>query len=221
MSIFEKVKIYLLTFERMSNILKHKINILEQQNKHLQNENIFLKTQLYSETLIHYISSGNIYLFKSLINAINYPINAYFNDDSSQNGFTLLTFSSKEREIDFVKYLILNKKADINKTNKKDKWSALMYAVEKHHFGIVRFLLQSGADVNIIDEDGFNALAIAVDTQNEEMVKILLNNHPNLINKDIIIDMVKMIDNENIKQLIENYYGVVINEDNFLTEETI
>jgi hypothetical protein len=53
------------------------------------------------------------------------------------------------------------------------------------------------------------------------MVKILLNNHPNLTNKDIIIDMVKMIDNENIKQLIENYYGVVINEDDFLTEEII
>jgi hypothetical protein len=33
--------------------------------------------------------------------------------------------------------------------------------------------------------------------------------------------MVKMIDNENIKQLIENYYGVVINEDDFLTEEII
>ena len=215
----EKVQIYL--FERMSNKLKHIINILEQQNEHLQNENIFLKTQLYSETLIHYISSGNIYLFKSLINEINYPIDSYFNDYSSQKGFTLLTLSSKEQEIDFVKYLILNKKADVNITNKKDKWSALMYAVEKHNFGIVRFLLQYGADVNIIDEDGFNALAIAVDTQNEEMVKILLNSHPSLTNKNIIIDMVKMTGNEKIKQLIENYYGVEINEDNSLNEETI
>jgi hypothetical protein len=29
------------------------------------------------------------------------------------------------------------------------------------------------------------------------------------------MDMVKMIDNENIKQLIENYYGVVIHKDDF------
>lgn len=50
------------------------------------------------------------------------------------------------------------------------------------------------------------------------MIKILFEKNYIFNNKEIIIDMVKMIDNENIIKLIGNYYGVEINEDNSLSE---
>ena len=186
--------------------LKSRITELETKNAALQSENNKLKIEFYSENLIEYISSGLIPRFKALLNEINYPINSFFSENSSEKGHTLLTFSTVTNQFELVKFLLEEKRADINKANKKDGWTALMYAVENKNFEFVNYFLQKNADINVVDEDGFNAVAIAIDTHNEEMVKLLLDKKPQVNNKEVVVSLLEMSENENIKKMIRNYY---------------
>ena len=193
--------------------LKSRITELETKNAALQSENNKLKIEFYSENLIEYISSGLIPRFKALLNEINYPINSFFSENSSEKGHTLLTFSTVTNQFELVKFLLEEKQADINKANKKDGWTALMYAVENKNYELVNYFLQKNANINIVDEDGFNAVAIAIDTHNEEMVKLLLDKKPQVNNKEVVVSLLEMSENENIIKMIRNYYGVEIEEE--------
>lgn len=193
--------------------LKSRITELETKNAALQNENTKLKIEFYSENLIECISSGLIPRFKTLLNEINYPLNSFFSENSSEKGHTLLTFSTVKNQFELIKFLLEEKQADINKANKKDGWTALMYAVESKNYELVNYFLQKNANVNIVDEDGFNAVAIAIDTHNEEMVKLLLDKKPQVNNKEVVVSLLEMSENENIKKMIRNYYGVEITEE--------
>ena len=193
--------------------LKSRIAELEAKNAALQSENSKLKIELYSENLIEYISFCLAVRFKSLLNETNYPINSFLSDNSSEKGHTLLTFSTVKNQLELVKFLVEEKQVDINKANKKDGWTALMYAVENKNFELVNYFLQKNADINVVDEDGFNAVAIAIDTHSEEMVKLLLDKKPQVNNKEIVVSLLEMSENENIQKMIRNYYGVEITEE--------
>lgn len=193
--------------------LKTRITELETKNKELLIENQRLKIDYYSENIVQYISSNLVSQFKSLINEVNYPMNSYLSENSSEKGHTLLTLSVIKNQFELVKFLINEKKVDVNKSSKKDGWTALMYAVENKNFEIVNYLLENNADVNILDEDGFNAVAIAIDTHNEEMIKLLLEKKPQLNNKEVVVSLLEMAENENIKRMVRNYYGVEITEE--------
>ena len=54
------------------------------------------------------------------------------------------------------------------------------YAADKGHIEIVKFLLEKGANVNIIDNYGNTPLLWAIDKKHLEMVKLLIENGANL-----------------------------------------
>ncbi len=55
-----------------------------------------------------------------------------------------------------------------------------MFAVQNKNNFIARLLLKNGANLNLKDVDGFTALMIAIDSNDLESCKILLEFHPKI-----------------------------------------
>lgn len=120
---------------------------------------------------------------------------ANINAATNGNGYTTLSYSARDGEIDLVKFLI-SAKANVNKGIS----TPLILAAQEGHLDIVKLLLDAGANVNAYDEFGNTALISAVTTscyyrddeykctdekKKIEIVKLLLDAgaNPNLSNK--------------------------------------
>lgn len=53
-------------------------------------------------------------------------------------------------------------------------WTALRWAIQENHIDIVKLLIDSGADIEDVDDIGFTILNTAIGTKNLEIVKILV-----------------------------------------------
>ena len=199
--------------EKMEEMQK-KIKQLEEKNEKLLNENIILKINQFSPKLIELINFDNFTDFKSLIDYWNYPINSYFSEETHLSTYTPLLYCVEKQKIDFVYYLIKERKANPNIVEKKENWSSLMYAIENKNTELVKFLLENKADINHIDIDGFSPLAIAVDTQNAEIINLLLTYNPTFDNKDVVIGLLDLVEDENIVKTICRYYGIEKQKEN-------
>ncbi|XP_019372494.1 PREDICTED: ankyrin repeat domain-containing protein 34B [Gavialis gangeticus] len=106
---------------------------------------------------------------------------AYINE-SNDRGETPLMIACKTKHVDhqsvskakMVKYLLENK-ADPNIQDKSGK-TALMHAcLEKAGPEVVSLLLKSGADPSLQDHSNYSALVYAVNSEERETLKVLLN----------------------------------------------
>ncbi|XP_053556439.1 ankyrin repeat domain-containing protein 34B [Bombina bombina] len=106
---------------------------------------------------------------------------AYINE-SNDRGETPLMIACKTKHVDhqsvskvkMIKYLLENN-ADPNIQDKFGK-TALMHAcLENAGAEVVSLLLESGADPSLQDRTGFSALVYAVNSEDRETLKILLN----------------------------------------------
>ncbi|KAM4809467.1 ankyrin repeat domain-containing protein 34B [Rhinophrynus dorsalis] len=106
---------------------------------------------------------------------------AYINE-SNDRGETPLMIACKTKHVDhqsvskvkMIKYLLENN-ADPNIQDKFGK-TALMHAcLENAGAEIVSLLLESGADPSLQDHTGFSALVYAVNSEDKETLRILLN----------------------------------------------
>ena len=79
---------------------------------------------------------------------------------------------------------------------------------------LIKPILENKADINHIDIDGFSPLAIAVDTQNAEIINLLLTYNPNFDNKDVVIGLLDLVEDENIVKTICRYYGIEKQKEN-------
>uniref|UniRef100_A0A8C8RQ53 Ankyrin repeat domain 34B n=1 Tax=Pelusios castaneus TaxID=367368 RepID=A0A8C8RQ53_9SAUR len=106
---------------------------------------------------------------------------AYINE-SNDRGETPLMIACKTQHVDqqsvskakMVKYLLENK-ADPNIQDKSGK-TALMHAcLEKAGPEVVSLLLKNGADLSLQDHSGYSALVYALNSEDKETLKVLLN----------------------------------------------
>lgn len=73
--------------------------------------------------------------------------------------------------------IFLNNIHDINSI---DKWgnSALIYAIKYYNtYDKIKLLIDAGADVNIINNDGINALNIAIEFSSNDIIRLLIEHH--------------------------------------------
>lgn len=68
----------------------------------------------------------------------------------------------------------LFKLADVNIRASKNSQTALMLAVSHGNFTMVQILVESGADINIQDDDGSTALMCAAEQGHLDIIKYLL-----------------------------------------------
>ena len=73
------------------------------------------------------------------------------------NGYTLLIQAIKEKDIEKVKTLIIDKKADVNAPDKTGT-TPLHHAVYSASAAVIKFLLENGAKVNAQNKSGYTPL---------------------------------------------------------------
>jgi ankyrin repeat protein len=92
-------------------------------------------------------------------------------DISNKFGETPLMIASIEGNLPLVKSLIQQHKAQINHIG----WTPLHYACAKGHLEIAQYLIANGAIVDALSPSNTTPLMMAVQSGNEQLVKLLLD----------------------------------------------
>ena len=96
--------------------------------------------------------------------------------------FKALVRATKNNQADVVRDILDLDNTIINNT-KKEGESSLMIAVKRGHYEVVEVLMEWGADVVHLNEDGWSALLIGCETGNSQIVALLLNNYGTNVNQ--------------------------------------
>ena len=101
--------------------------------------------------------------------------------------------------------LFLDNSDSINKADYRD-YPYLIYEIKRNNYSAIKFLLDAGANIDIIDKDGKTPLFYAVLTNNSKITKLLLNKgaNPNteIINDLSLLDIAKKNSNSEIVELL-------------------
>jgi ankyrin repeat protein len=94
--------------------------------------------------------------------------------DQEMKGATAFLISAYYNCDEFIR-LLMEKGANINERRKLDGRTALMLAIEKGNTGMVKLLIDSGADLNALDAKGTSPLALAMGKKNPQIQTMLKN----------------------------------------------
>ncbi len=86
---------------------------------------------------------------------------------------TLLNWAAYGGSLEMVK-LLIDKHADVNAHANKAGWTPLMNASAMGFPLVAEYLLDHGADLNVLNAEGYNALAFAAVKQRADVVRLLL-----------------------------------------------
>ncbi len=96
---------------------------------------------------------------------------ASFDDE----GVSILDFAINSSDFKLVKKLH-EKGVDLNKTNRKSRFTALMAAVCYNEYEILEFLIKNRADLEARDSSGYTAYTFAKKMRKKKMMAILVEN---------------------------------------------
>eukprot|EP01084_Bolivina_argentea_P117550 208744_1 len=158
------------------------------------------------QTLLHIaVEKTQMEILKLLYENISVKLTAeallQFLNHKDKHGDTALhkTASDDDRE-GCAEFLIQIAKCDVNIMNNKNE-SALLSAVENNSDKIVKLLIDSAADVCIIDEKGQTLLFIACEWGNKDLVKLIHSEYSNNHTDDETKDFVNHIDENGLTAL--------------------
>ncbi len=97
-------------------------------------------------------------------------------DLSNKNGETPLMIASIEGNLPLVMTLVLKNKAMLDHIG----WTPLHYASAKGHLEVAEFLISNGATVDALSLNNTTPLMMAVQSGNEQLLKLLLDKGANL-----------------------------------------
>ena len=97
-------------------------------------------------------------------------------DLSNKSGETPLMIASIQGNLALVKTLVLKHKAILDHIG----WTPLHYACAKGHLEVAEFLIVNGALIDSVSLNGTTPLMMAVQSGNEQLVKLLLDKGANL-----------------------------------------
>ena len=127
--------------------------------------------------------------------------------------YTALGMAILSQNFQIVRRLINSKVINVLNINKNYMFTPLIKAIQLEHFGIVKDLIENGADVNL-DYNGCLPLLIAVSEKHPEITKFLLI-HGSIITNTVIskaekVNFMHFIeenvrDKEKFKELLEQY----------------
>ncbi|KAL0274200.1 UNVERIFIED_CONTAM: hypothetical protein PYX00_006680 [Menopon gallinae] len=137
-----------------------------------------------------------------VLNFIKKGVNVNLTDKS---GYTALHYASRNGHLEMCK-LLLSHNADVNSLTRAGRASSLHRTASAGHTDVFQFLLESGAKTDFKDSDGKTVLHRAVEANQENIVKIILDVDPQLAhevdNKGLLpIDLSR---SDNIKNILEN-----------------
>lgn len=116
--------------------------------------------------LILAIEENSLKKVRALIGSANINGQDFF-------GYSPLHYAVEHGNIDIVA-LLIQSKALLNQVTTQGGDTPLLLATEKGHMPIVSLLLAAGADVEIVNQRGYNALHLAIQHKNKHLVQSLL-----------------------------------------------
>ena len=150
-----------------------------------------------------------ILLFCAYSDKIWAQIESLYNSSTEQfAGISTLMSATANNDIDGVRFFSKAGALVINQRNKGGATS-LHIACRESNFEIAKILIENGANVNIVDNEGWSPLMRASLTGNKEIVEILLKNGAkahllNSLNESALIHATSSKCVECINQIVEN-----------------
>jgi len=95
-----------------------------------------------------------------------------------------LAVCCKDVDLSFIEHLI-EKGADVNLKNTSDGWRGLHYAISCGSDDVARLLIEKGAEVNAIADDGTTPLILAAQNDSVFIAKLLLEKGANVNWRDM------------------------------------
>ncbi|KAI8124799.1 hypothetical protein FF38_11306 [Lucilia cuprina] len=120
------------------------------------------------------LMDGSLDGVRQQVDLLNYNVN-----QSLKGGFTLLLHACKQGFLDIVEYLVLDKKADVNK--QIDSVTPLMNVCDTHCKDplvidkMAKLLLQHGAIINVADKYGTTPFMLACKNGHTNIVRLMLD----------------------------------------------
>lgn len=137
---------------------------------------LFTMTVKGQEVAFDLVRNNQLEELKSLVLQDKTTVN-----QKNKDGFSLLILASYRGNLEIVEFLLKNG-AFVNDISQMG--TALMAASVKNKLAIAERLIQAGAHVNSTDEAQTSALHLAVQFNNVEMVKFLLNHNADKTKRD-------------------------------------
>jgi len=123
-----------------------------------------------SNTLLMLAVEKNSFKIASIL--LEHGVN--IDETNHYNGNTALIVAVRNKHIDMVKYLV-ERGANMDIKSEVQEYTAIMLAVHHEDVVMTEYLIQSGAlFINVINRFHESALSIAVQTNNDKMVELLL-----------------------------------------------
>jgi len=123
-------------------------------------------------------------------------INVNMSNKSGENALMMAAFDG---ELPIVKTLVLEKKADVNKSG----WAPIHYAATNGHLQVAEFLIANGAMVNALSPSETTPLMMAIGSGNELLIKYLLDKGADLRMRNhqgyTAIDIAEMFGKDDIR----------------------
>ncbi|KAL6633069.1 ankyrin repeat-containing domain protein, partial [Neocallimastix sp. 'constans'] len=156
--------------------------------KSIINNGIIIKNSKMNEIkkintpLIYFIKSGKIGIVEKLLE------NGASTEEIDEEGFTPIFHTIKGGRLNLFNILLNKYHANITKKNNNGQTPliyTLIHFIKNCKYGIVEKLLENGASINEMDEDGFTPLIHLMKTSNTIVFKLLLDKyHPNVNQKN-------------------------------------
>lgn len=126
------------------------------------------------------IQKGEFKKFKEIL-LDKKDIKTTIDEFSKEDGRTLLTRASFGASLPYIKFLVEELGADVNKAD-RDQITPLMEAAASENINVVSYLVSKNADVNALNKLGADPLTIALASGEAALARILLQNgsNPNL-----------------------------------------
>ena len=129
-------------------------------------------------------------------------------DVRDSSGTPMICIAARSQRKDMITYLLDNG-ADIDAVSDDRGYSAVMDAVWKSDFDMVKFFVEKGANLNFVGKDGQSALILATGIGKEKICDILVKNGADPDFKDKMgmssMGYAKLFKKENLVELYKEY----------------
>ena len=129
-------------------------------------------------------------------------------DCRDSSGTPMICIAARSQRKDMITWLLENG-ADIDAVSDDRGYSAVMDAVWKSDFDMVKFFVDRGANLNFVGKDGQSALILATGIGKEKICEILVKNGADVDFKDKMgmssMGYAKLFKKENLVELYKEY----------------
>lgn len=162
----------MITLDRITNKDKFKIAKL------LIDSGADINIEVYDFTAIDYVFTQNVINYDENTEKLEFEFAKYLIDKGASiennNLGNLIFIASRANNLMMVEYLIESMNVDMNMQDKECKNTPIMWAVKFDCYNVVKYLIDNNANLEILNNEKKLAMDIALEENNEDIIKLLI-----------------------------------------------